>query len=86
MDAPTVRRQLRSEGYDCTVHADGVIMASIVKPRGEAWREALTRRVSAIPGAIVHARGEWETADPGRVRTVVRFRLGPEPAGMVGLS
>lgn len=85
MDATTVRARLRAEGIACTVHRDGTLTASLLKRRDESWVDWLTDRVKAFPGAVLVSRGEWQTADPGFRRAVVRFRLGPAPENvMVG--
>ena len=86
MDSATVRDRLRAEGIDVATLPDGVLVASVLKPREQTWGHAITERVRAFPGAVVVAppRECPALASPYLTRTEVWFVLGP--AGMVGLG
>ena len=79
MDARHVARLLRAEGIACTVHRDGKLTASLMKPREESWANWLMAKVKAIPGATPIHRRLRPAADPYFEHNEVIFRLGPEP-------
>ena len=78
MDARTVAARLRAEGIACTVHRDGTLTASLMKPREQSWGRWLSERVTAFPGVAVTAPPkERPSSDPYFMRTEVRFVVGP---------
>lgn len=79
MDARTVAARLRAEGIPCTVHRDGKLTASLMKPREESWVGWLMAKVKAIPGATPIHRRLRPAADPYFEHSEVVFRLGPAP-------
>lgn len=87
MDAATIRARLRAEGIACRVRRDGVLVASLTKPRSESWALWLRDRVRQFPGAEVLVIVERPAADPYFAHAEIRFRLGTAPeAGVVGFD
>lgn len=80
MDAATVRSRLIAEGIACRCRRDGVLIASLMKPRAESWSLWLRDRVRQFPGVKVVVTVERPASDPFFAHAEIRFRLGPEPA------
>lgn len=76
MDARTAAARLAAQGIDVTVHRDGKLTASLLKPRGESWTRWLRERVNALPGAEVALVRERPAIDPYFMHAEVRFVVG----------
>ena len=81
MDARSVAARLRAEGIDVTVHRDGTLTATLLKPREQSWTHWLKDRVKALPGAVVTLTRERPASDPWLQHTEVRFVVGRADSG-----